>query len=215
LLPYDLTNRAELLIAMGRGSDAEPLLAEVETGIAAGIGSYVRRQSRVTFLRALAATVTLRCSDALPLVAQLQSGGPAPGAGGQLAPALADFCSARLGRRSTMPDPPSQPEPATSRERHYWRAAAALQRNDARLSLDEASQGLTQLGTLSNDELRWRLAAVGAIAARRSGDAKRAADLDTAARRALAQLRADWNADFDSYARRLDIADLRTRAGLT
>jgi eukaryotic-like serine/threonine-protein kinase len=215
LLPYDLTNRADLLITMGRGSEADALLAEVETGIAAGIGSYVGRQRRVTFLRALAATVALRCGDALPLVTQLQPGGAAGGAAGALAPAIADFCAARMGRRATIPDVPSQPEPATARERHYWRAAAALQRDDARASLDEAIQGLTQLGALPNDEMRWRLAAVGAVAARRSGDAKRAADFDAAARRALAQLRGDWKTDFDSYARRLDIADLRTRAGLT
>jgi hypothetical protein len=214
-LPYDLTNRADLLITMGRGSDAEALLAEVDTGIAAGIGSYVGRQRRVTFLRAVAATVSLRCHEALPLLARLQPGGAPAGSVGALAPAIADFCAARVGRRATMPDPASQPEPATARERHYWRAAAALQRDDARAALDEATQGLAQLGAMSNDELRWRLAAVGALAARRTGDATRAAELDATARRALAQLRGDWKTDFDSYARRFDIADLRSRAGLT
>ena len=214
-LPYDLTNHADLLIGLGRAAEAETLLAEVDAGVAAGIGSYVGRQRRATFLRAVAATTALRCGDARRLIAQLQAGGTAQGAAGALAAALDDFCAARLGRRGTTADAASEPEPGTARERHYWRAAAALQRRDATTALDEAVRGLTKLGTLPNDELRWRLAAVGALAARASGDTARATTLDATARRALAQVRADWKTHFDSYARRTDIADLRTRAGLT
>ena len=214
-LPYDLTNRADLLIRLGRREEAETLLAELDAGIAAGIDSYIGRKRRATFLRALAAATALRCDDALRFVAQFEAGGAAgaPGAAGVLVPAIADFCSTRLGRReATVRDSPDA-EPSLARERHYWRAAAALQRQDAKTSLAEVNQGLAQLGTLSNDELRWRLAAVGALAAKRLGNARSAADLDATARRAIEQVRSAWKADFETYARRTDIADLRNRAG--
>jgi eukaryotic-like serine/threonine-protein kinase len=214
-LPYDLTNRADLLIGLGRQREAETLLGELDAGIAAGIDSYVGRKRRGTFLRALAAATALRCDDALRLLAQFEAAGaPGPaGAAGFIAPAIDDFCSARLGRRSSAVQSSADPEPSTARERHYWVAAAALQRQDPKASLTEAHEGLTKLGSLSNDELRWRLAAVGALAARRLGDAKRAGDLDATARRALEQVRSAWRADFETYAKRADIADLRTRAG--
>ena len=72
---------------------------------------------------------------------------------------------------------------------------------------------MKKLGTLSNDELRWRLAAVAAAAAKRAPD-PRAAEFTATARQALERLRGGWQADFDSYARRADLMDLRTRAGL-
>jgi tetratricopeptide (TPR) repeat protein/predicted Ser/Thr protein kinase len=211
-LPYDLTNRADLLIRLGRRDEAEKLLAELDEGIAAGIGSYAGRKRRATFLRALAAATALHCEEALPLVAQFEQGGAASGAAGVLAPAVADFCSARLGRRAAGGSA-ADAEPGFARERHYWIAAAALQRQDAKTSLAEITQGLAQLGTVSNDELRWRLAAVGALAARRLGDAKSAGEFDATARRAIEQLRSAWKADFEPYARRPDITDLRNRAG--
>ena len=55
--------------------------------------------------------------------------------------------------------------PSFASERHYWRAAAALERGRAAVALAEAERGLSLLGALSNDELRWRLAALGALAA--------------------------------------------------
>jgi serine/threonine-protein kinase len=212
-LPYDLTNRADLLIRLGRREEAEKLLAELDAGIAAGIDSYVGRKRRATFLRALEAATALRCDEALGFVAQFERVGAA-GAAYALVSPIGDFCTARLGRRASTLDASADVDPSLARERHYWRAAAALQRQDAKAALAEATQGLNALGTLSNDELRWRLAAVGALAAKRLGDAK-SAELDATAGRALEQVRSAWKADFDSYARRMDIADLRHRAGLS
>jgi tetratricopeptide (TPR) repeat protein len=212
-LPFGLTNHADLLIRLGRATEAEKLLAELDEGIAAGIDSYVGRKRRATFVRALAAATALRCDDALRLVALFEKGGPATGAAGVLAPAIGDFCGARLRRRDTTVRASPNVEASLECERHYWTAAAALQRQDAKTSLAEVNQGLTQLGERSNDELRWRLAAVGALAAKRLGDAKHAAELDALAGRAVGQLRSAWKGDFERYARRPDIADLRNRAG--
>ena len=72
----------------------------------------------------------------------------------------------------------------------------------------EAERGLSLLGTLPNDELRWRLAAIGAAAARHRGDTAAAAVLSTSARDALARLRTAWKTDVDPYERRPDLAAL-------
>ena len=47
-LPFGLTNLAEVLIRLGRRSDAEPLLAEVDAGIAAKTGAFPTRVRRVS-----------------------------------------------------------------------------------------------------------------------------------------------------------------------
>lgn len=208
-LPYDLTNRADLLIRLGRAVEAEAPLTELDQGIARGIDSYVGRKRRGMFLRALAAATALRCDEALARLAQFEREGAA-GAAGVLVPAIQDFCSARLGRRPPA-DGMASADPSLARERRYWRAAAALQRQDGKTALAEADQGLAQLGTLPNDELRWRLAAVGALAATRLGNTARAAELDAVTRRAVDRIRSAWKDDFDPYARRPDLADLRNR----
>src|SRR5205823_2552979 len=74
-LPYDLTNRADLLIRLGRPDEAASWLAELDTGIKAGIDSYVGRQGRATFLRALAEATALRCGEALRFAALVEHGG--------------------------------------------------------------------------------------------------------------------------------------------
>ena len=54
-LPYDLTNQAEVLIRLGRGAEAKPLLSELEAGIASGAGAFPSRVRRLNLLRALLA----------------------------------------------------------------------------------------------------------------------------------------------------------------
>ena len=211
-LPYDLTNRADLLLRLGRASETTALFAELDKGIAAGIDTYVGRQRRAVFLRAFAATIALRCSEASTLLDQFEREG-ATGAAGALVPALQDFCRARPGGRTPAAAAAPEVEPGLARERHYWRGAAALRRQDWAAALADSADGLKKLGTLSNDELRWRLAAVAAAAAKRAPD-PRAAEFTATARQALERLRGGWQADFDSYARRADLMDLRTRAGL-
>ena len=79
----------------------------------------------------------------------------------------------------------------------------------------EVKQGLTLLGNISNDELRWRLAAIGAVAARMTGDEKAMADFTAAARTSLGRVRSAWNADFQTYEQRADLIYLRKRSGLS
>ena len=64
-LPYDLANRAALLIYLGRPDDASQALDELDAGIKARIDAYVGRAHRAAFLRALAAMTMLRPADAL------------------------------------------------------------------------------------------------------------------------------------------------------
>jgi hypothetical protein len=103
--------------------------------------------------------------------------------------------------------PPDADDPA-SRERQYWLAAAALQRGDASAAAAEAARGLTLLGDRANDELRWRLAAVAAVAARQQGDQAAATRLSADARAASDRLRTTWRTDLDTYERRPDLAEL-------
>jgi hypothetical protein len=135
-----------------------------------------------------------------------------------LAPVLADYAQARLAR---SPGPGARaasssgeaagPKPA--RERQYWLAATALETNRAAPALAEAARGLALLGELSNDELRWRLAALGAIAARALGQADTARTMRATADEALARLRAAWPGGVETYERRPDLAELATRLG--
>lgn len=209
-LPYDLTNRAELLIRAGRNRDAAVLLDEVQAGIAAGIESYKGRQRRAISLRALNAVTELHCADALPLLDQLVADTRATDTASILMPALQRFCHARMGRRPFVPlaPPPDDVDRASARERQYWIAAAALHSGDNTAAAQEAERGLSMLGTLPNDELRWRLAAIGAAAARHRGDAAAAATLSTSARAALTRLRTAWQTDVQPYERRPDLAEL-------
>ncbi len=50
-LPYDLANRADLLIRLGRGGEAAAALDEIDKGIAAGLPAYQSRARRIAFLR--------------------------------------------------------------------------------------------------------------------------------------------------------------------
>ena len=121
-------------------------------------------------------------------------------------------------RKRPLPSPQSPPTTADRsllRERHYWIAVAALERGDATAAMIEIKQGLALLGDLSNDELRWRLAAVGAVAARKTGDEKAMADLTASAKASLDRVRSAWNADFQTYEQRADLIYLRKRSGLS
>jgi tetratricopeptide (TPR) repeat protein len=213
-LPYELANRADLLIRLGRFEDADAALGELEKGIAAKLEPYVGRARRAAYLRALIATETLRCDAALAFVRQAASYGPSTETAAKMAPALGAFCDARRAPRTAKPAPvPPDGDPALMREFHYWRAAAALERNDSHSALTEAVAGLKLLGDIGNDELRWRLSGVAALAARRAGNAREGRRLAEVARAAFDRVKTSWNGDFASYERRPDLAALRDRLG--
>ena len=212
LLPYDLTNRADLLIRLGRHDDAAALLKEMEAGIAAGVDSYIGRRRRVTFLRAFEAVTLLRCEAALPLLQALESDTRATDPAATLVPAIRRFCEAYAGRRSSpVAGVPARADKTSARERQYWLAAAALRRGDAPAAAAEANRGFELLGEIPNDELRWRLAVIGSTAARQRGDGAGAARMADMAREAAARLRTTWKHDADRYERRPDLVDLRKK----
>ena len=208
-LPYDLVARADLLIRLGRGDEADRVLGELQAGIDAGIESYAGRRRRATYLRAFSATTQLRCADALPLLDRFVAEEAGTDWAALLSPAQQRFCHARTGRRlNTLALVPPPDESEWARERQYWVAAAALHAGDAVSAGREAERGLALLADLPNDEQRWRLASVGAAAALRRGHAATAARLSTVARDALARLRAAWKADAGRYERRPDLIEI-------
>jgi tetratricopeptide (TPR) repeat protein len=209
-LPFHLANRAELLILLNRLDEAGRVLTELEAGIQAGRDSYVGRTRRAAYLRTLAGVVNLRCDDALRSAARVGNTTSASDSTGLLATALVAFCEARTGRRvATSPATSVSAAPGVTRERQYWRAAAALERREYGAALKEAAHGLELLGDTPNDELRWRLATVGSVAATHLGDEARRTELAALAHRATQSLAAGWPAEYESYAQRPDLARLR------
>jgi hypothetical protein len=175
----------------------------------------VGRARRVTFLRGLAAVMARRHEDAIRLLARLQPFEPDGSSVGGLGPAVYEFAAActrgaLAGRRAPAARQEVDVEAVLAREREFWRAAAALQRGEPRVALEHATRGLDLLGSLANDELRWRLAAVGAVAARQLGTTAAETDMRARMARALEQLRANWPGGLGDYEKRPDLVELRT-----
>ena len=212
ILPYDLVNRADLLIRLGRAREAEPALADLEAGIKSKVDSYVGRERRGVLMRAFSAVTNLRCDEAVPLLQRLETRDPQEDSPAVLGSALASYCAARLGRRYEKSAGSRGQDPTVGRERIYWLAAAALHRGDWQGAYSGASSGLTLLGDRSNDELRWRLATICAIAAQRLGNQSIVTGLINTAHTALGRLEAQWQGDFASYRQRPDLVDLIRRA---
>jgi hypothetical protein len=217
-LAFDLTNRADLLIALGRPADAETALKEVDDGIARKIDVYVGRSRRVTFLRALAAAVSNDVQKAARVAKTIP-----PEAGGTdsasiLGPAILSYAEARQQRRSApAPAParlPDNTSPALSRERLFWLASAALARGNAREAFATASDGVSQAVRVGNDELQWRLAAVASLAARAAGLTEDQRAFHDKAVEALRRVRSSWGDAARGYDDRPDLTALRVAADL-
>jgi tetratricopeptide (TPR) repeat protein len=206
-LPYELLHHADLLIRMGRATEATPLLEEAvrRTDGTSQLGN------RVAFLNGLAAATQFRCKSALAYLTRIKpSDNPADSAHA-LGPAIESFCTAAIGVRR-QPNLPSDVTPALAREQCYW-IAAALQAQGKWAEADaEARRGLLLLGTISNPELAWRLAAVAAASERQQ---RRAAnDVHDRAQTELSNLEKQWVAAAPAYLQRPDLYQLRTSAGL-
>jgi tetratricopeptide (TPR) repeat protein len=213
-LPYDLANRADVLIRLGRGADAEAPLAELEAGIAAARGAFPSQRRRAAYLRALAAATSLDCQEVRAHLGAVGAARDPTDSAGVLGTALETYCVTRLRSRSDSADGGTAPVPTLLRDRQYWLALGALNRHSADQALREASRGLTVLATLQNDELRWRLAAIAAAAARDLRDGQKAAEMASQARSALGRLRATWKSAVDLYERRPDVVYVKQRAGI-
>ena len=174
-MPYDLTNKAELLLQLGLKVDADAAMSEVEEGIRRKVDGYVGRQRRVTFQRLLSATIDRRFLDAVAIAGRIAPGGADSAAA--LGPILQRYAEARLRPSAFRVTPvPAAPSAASGgplrRESSYWRAAIALETKQLSEAFAIASQGLESAKTIGNDELRWRFAAIAAIAAQELGRAE-------------------------------------------
>lgn len=216
-LPYEILNKAELLIRLGRHQDAAPLILEIEQGIAKGVDSYVGRQRRVHLLHAYAAIVTGQYARAAEFARLIDPNSKPPESSTALGPVLADYAEARQSKgrsKRAISDPDGSPStsPGLQRERRYWIAAAHLARGDAANALGVASVDIDRLHT-ENDELRWRLAAVAASAAKELGDPAQYEALRVKAAEALNRLRTSWGSHARAYESRQDLIPLRTAIG--
>jgi serine/threonine-protein kinase len=214
-LPYALASRADLLVRLGRLGDADRPLSELEAGIAKSLEAYVGRARRASFLRGFAAAAALRCDDAARALAYVTVEPDATDSSSILTPAITAFCDASRSRRmAPLPPVSAQAAPGDVAERQYWLAMAALVRGDLNATGVAANEGLTRLGLLKNDELRWRLAALAAIGAQGQKDTSQGAASLEDARTALARVRRALGPDAPAYGSRPDFVYLTKRAGL-
>jgi len=211
-LPYTLVNRAELLIRLGRQGDASRVLSEVEAGAARGLDAYKGRTPRVAFLKMLAAATSLRCGEALQLAVGARAPEDRADSAGGVAEALEYFCAARLGRQPRQPGISPEKSAIARAERALWLANGALAARDSRAAAATASEGLSALGDLPNDDLRWTLAATGLIAARSLRERDLEARMSSVYHTSFERLQKNWASDFALYVARSDLRELRTRA---
>jgi tetratricopeptide (TPR) repeat protein len=217
-LPFDLNNRADLLIRLGRFDEAATLLDEVDAGIAKKLDAFLPRARRTSVLRAMSAAIRDRPEDVARYARDFPPGpdGKADG-NSQLAGLLLRYSEAR--RAAPAPAGPERPlagspGSATGRELRYWDLAGRLAREEWRATVMAAEETLSAAGASVSYEFEWRMAAAGAVAARQLGDKSRGDVLGERARQALQRLRTEWRTDVDTYLARPDLAALARRASL-
>ena len=214
-LPYTLANRADLLIRLGRASEAEAALSELEAGIARGLQAYTGRARRAASLRAFQAAAGLRCQDALRFASAAKPDPEPEDSTSLLATGILSYCRARLRQPAISAQAAkSGADPAQVADRQYWLSAAALLDGDAQRALLVAQDGLAQIQTIPNDEIRWRLAAVALAAARTVGDEALAARMHRTSNDAFETIRTSWSSEFEAYVSRADLVDLRKRTAM-
>jgi tetratricopeptide (TPR) repeat protein len=211
LLAFDLANTAEVLQLLGRGPDADRLLDEIESQIAAGHPAYLGRRRRAAVLRALGAAIDGRWSEVV------RSTGAAEAAAGQSADdtsrwgqVLAELALAELGRGRTPPATiaawPAQAPAVQRGEIAYWAARALAARGDRPRAWTVASSAWAEARE-ANAELRWRLAAV-AIQAEPASPPAAGAKMPRAAA-SIEPIARTWSAEAQrSYLARKDLSAL-------
>jgi tetratricopeptide (TPR) repeat protein len=214
-LSFDLANHADLLIQLGREPEAEPLLAEVDRGVASGVDAFVRRRRQVAKLRALAAAIQQRFAEVERFAA---AAAPAPGEPvddtARWAAALAEYARAQLGTSRTDTAviatwPAAASTPAARREISYWVAQTLLARRAPAQAYAVAADAWAAPAVRGNVELRWRLAAVAAQAVRAGAAGPDGASRPARAGEDLRQLMAAWPGAAVAYLERPDLAALR------
>jgi tetratricopeptide (TPR) repeat protein len=207
-LAFDLVNRADLLIRLGRGAEGEAALAEVDRGIAEGRQAYAGRIRRVSLMRALRASIEERFAD-VEAHARLAAGAASskPTDLTVFASLLAEHARARLGTSRAAVGviagwPGQASTPAARREMTYWAARTLLLRRNAELARKLSEEAWSEAPARNNLELRWRLAALAA-------QAGTGATMRASARGDLLTLLGQWPGPGVTYVARPDLAALR------
>jgi tetratricopeptide (TPR) repeat protein len=212
-LAFDLTNRAEALILLGRGREAEAPFAEIADGAAARVQAFANRAERVSLLRALLACTERRFAG-VEAQANAAGAGSTDSATSLFATVLREHARAESGSSRAAPSLiagwAQMPTSAVNRrELSYWIGQTLLVRREAALAYSVASAALAEPGTQGNSELGWRLAGVAALAARRRAALTDGASMSARANTAIQQLTAAWQAHADAYFARPDLRALR------
>ena len=202
-LSFDLQNRAELLIRLGRGADADAPLKELDAGAAAGIEVFAQRARRVRQLRALRATFEERFDLAARFAFEaVQASSGKTDSTTLLSVALLDHAIARgaaaPGTWSRPADTPALSN-ATTRELRFWQIAAASARGEHAAAVAAANAAFTEPGASLSVEDHWRVAATGAASALALRDEAQASALRGIASKALGELTAAWKSDAETY----------------
>lgn len=215
MLAFDLVNRAELLIRLGRGEDAEQLLIEVDQAIAAGRAGYSGRIRRVALMRALRASIDGRFGEVEGFARQAADPGAGPAGDTALfARVLAEHAKAQRGTSRAPVEaiagrPTEASSPALGRELAYWTARTLLRRRSPVLALTVTESARTAVPAQGNLELRWRMAALAAQISSAAPNPSAGATMRTAARDDLRTLLAQWSEAGVTYIARPDLAALR------
>jgi tetratricopeptide (TPR) repeat protein len=214
-LAHDLPSHAQLLIELGRGRDAEALLAEVDDGIAKRAEAFMGQARRVTYLRALRAATEGHLEAIAPLVASLALPPPAkPDALVQWGRILGEYARARL-RTAVTPAATivgwlgEAGSPLQQRELSYWVALALLERREYALAYEVASQAGSAQAAQANPELMWRLAAIASRAAQRLPSAPIGASIGGLGATDRERLKTLWGDHAGAYFSRADLMTLR------
>ena len=218
LLGYDLVNTADLLIRVGRHDEAVRLLDEIDAGAARGSDAYIRHTRRATVLRAQSAAIQHRHAAARKYAAQVSSATAGePDVTAQLARAFTDYAATLGGSTaaSRIDDLPGGSVTSPGRrEVRYWDLQRRLAAGQWREALQRAEETLAADGAATSYEFQWRIAAIGAAAARQLGEAPREQALRQRAAESRARLHKEWRSDVPGYDSRPDLVELRRKAGL-
>jgi len=214
-LARDLSSRAQLLIELGRGPDAEQVLAEVEAGAGRHEEPFVSQTRRVAYLRALLAATQGRFADVGRFVATLAEPSAKPDSLVLWGQVLGEYARARLGTSRAAPAaiagwPQGAGTPVSQRDLSYWAALTLLERREYSLAVTLATQAASSPPAEANPELHWRLMAIADKAGRRltAGPAN-GASISARAATDVQQLVALWGGQATAYLARLDLAALR------
>ena len=211
-LAFDLTLRAELLVRLGRGPEAEEALREVERKAKEGVGAYMVRRTRVAMLRALRAATEDRHADTLAFAQLAQEPGKSDGTT-RFAKALQEYAMASTSRPpKTSEAPVPSAASANAREISYWLARASLTRADYQRAYDTAKAAWSAPGARGDNELAWRMKAVGAAAASHlTSIAELRATIASESDEQREQLASAWGEAARAYFSRPDLLSLRKR----